>query len=291
MSDVQPIGPAYGTGDVRVSIARASQATGVDFNYLLAQAKLESGLNPSARAGTSSAAGLYQFLGGTWLDTVDQHGEQYGLGWASTAIDNGRVADPALSKQIMALRYDPDASSLMAAELAKDNSAALRTTLGREPDFAELYLAHFLGSDGASRFLSAMQANPGAPAADLFPKAADANRNVFYDEAGAQRSLGEVLDFFRQKMGQAISQGGGMPPAAFTAVDRSAFAPTVTQQPLRPMGRIEREFAAAAATHPPQRGVSMVETLRETFGGSAGSQSALPDNVRNAYAKLGAFGL
>ena len=48
----------------RAAIARAAQATGVDFDYLLAQAKLESGLDPNARAATSSATGLYQFLGG-----------------------------------------------------------------------------------------------------------------------------------------------------------------------------------------------------------------------------------
>ncbi len=63
-----------------------------------------------------------------------------------------------------------------------------------------------------------MQANPGASAADLFPKAAAANRNVFYTDGGAQRSLSEVLDLFRQKMGQAVAQGGDMPAAAFAAV-------------------------------------------------------------------------
>lgn len=287
MSDVQSIGPQFGTGDVRVSIARASQATGVDFNYLLAQAKLESNLNPQARAGTSSAAGLYQFLGGTWLDTVDQHGDQYGLGWASAAIDKGRVTDPSLNRDIMALRYDPDASSLMAAELAKDNSATLQSTLGRQPDFAELYLAHFLGADGASKFLSAMQTNPGAGAADLFPKAAGANRNVFYSEGGGQRSLSEVLDFFRQKMGQAVAQGGSMPASAFTSHYGPSFTAAAQQTP--PMGPLAREFNNAASDHSAGRR-SMVDTLRDTFGGS-GSSDALPDNVRSAYAKLGAFGL
>ncbi|MBW8754478.1 MAG: lytic transglycosylase domain-containing protein, partial [Sphingomonadales bacterium] len=42
---------------MRAAIARAAQATGVDFNYLLAQAKLESSLDPGAKAPTSSAAG------------------------------------------------------------------------------------------------------------------------------------------------------------------------------------------------------------------------------------------
>ena len=44
--------------EAQAAIARASAATGVDFNFLLAQAKLESNLDPNARASASSAAGL-----------------------------------------------------------------------------------------------------------------------------------------------------------------------------------------------------------------------------------------
>ena len=40
------------------AIAMASRRTGVDFAYLLGQAKIESSLNPSARATTSSATSL-----------------------------------------------------------------------------------------------------------------------------------------------------------------------------------------------------------------------------------------
>jgi len=43
---------------VQAAIGRAAQATGTDFDYLLAQARLESGLDPAAKARTSSAAGL-----------------------------------------------------------------------------------------------------------------------------------------------------------------------------------------------------------------------------------------
>ena len=43
------------TAEVQGAIARAATRTGVDFVYLLAQARLESGLDPSAKARTSSA--------------------------------------------------------------------------------------------------------------------------------------------------------------------------------------------------------------------------------------------
>jgi hypothetical protein len=58
----------------------------------------------------------------------------------------------------------------MAGELANDNRAALQTVLGRDPDHAELYLAHFLGADGATRFLTGLGANPDASAAALLPR-------------------------------------------------------------------------------------------------------------------------
>jgi hypothetical protein len=48
-------------GRVTTAIATASRRTGVDFNYLLSQARVESSMNPNARASTSSASGLYRF--------------------------------------------------------------------------------------------------------------------------------------------------------------------------------------------------------------------------------------
>jgi hypothetical protein len=192
---------------VRASIARAAQATGVDFDYLLAQAKLESSLNPAARAPTSSAAGLYQFTNGTWLQTLKRHGASHGMNWAGAMIDGGRVTDPAMRAQIMAMRYDADASSLMAAELANDNRADLTALLGREPDAAELYLAHFLGTAGSREFLTALNTNPGQSAASILPKAAAANRSIFYDRAGAPRSVAGVMELLRGRVSAAMEGG------------------------------------------------------------------------------------
>jgi hypothetical protein len=186
--------------DVRAAIARASAATGVDFNYLLAQAKIESALDPSARAGSSSAAGLYQFTTGTWLETLDRHAAQHGMSWADDVISRsgGRaeIGDPGMRAQVMSLRFDPNASALMAAELARDNADELRGTLGREPDATELYMAHFLGSGGARTFLSALQTDPGQSAAAILPQAASANHGIFYDD-GRARSVGEVMELMR----------------------------------------------------------------------------------------------
>src|ERR1700712_1087194 len=103
-------------GTVRSAIAKASQATGIDFDYLLGQAQLESGLNPTARAGTSSATGLYQFIDQSWLGVVKQHGSEHGLGWAGDAITrnaNGRltVTDPTMRRAILDLRNNPAVSA------------------------------------------------------------------------------------------------------------------------------------------------------------------------------------
>src|SRR3546814_9619557 len=101
-----------------------------------------------ARAGTSSATGLYQFIDQSWLAVVKQHGAEHGLGWAADSIsnNNGRmtVADGATRQAILGLRNDPNVASLMAAEHASDNKAALESALGRPVTGTDLYMAHFL---------------------------------------------------------------------------------------------------------------------------------------------------
>lgn len=193
------------SGRIQQAIAYASSATGVDFDYLMGQAKVESGLNATARAGSSSASGLYQFIESSWLAVVKKHGAEHGLGWAADAIGKagGRytVADGATRQAILALRNDPAAASMMAAEHASDNKDALEGTLGRNANGTDLYMAHFLGLGGASKFLSTMASNPQASGAALFPAAARANRSVFYDDSGQARSLSAIYQRFSDKLG------------------------------------------------------------------------------------------
>jgi hypothetical protein len=290
LSDPQSVAQIQASGGnaVRAAIARAAQATGMDFDYLLAQAKLESALNPAARAPTSSAAGLYQFTNGTWLSTLERHGAAHGMDWANTLIAGGRVSDPAARAQIMAMRYDPDTSALMAAELASDNTADLTGLLGRAPDAAELYLAHFLGSAGARDFLTALNATPGQSAAAVVPKAAAANRAIFFAPGGAPRSLAQVMDVLRGKVAAAM-EGGSLPPEAYGAARFAAL------QPAQPTGGpIARQFAAARqemAGAQPTRS-SMAETLQSTFAAAGpDGQARVPAFVRAAYGRLQQFGL
>ncbi|WP_432768772.1 MAG: transglycosylase SLT domain-containing protein [Sphingopyxis sp.] len=190
---------------VMAAVQGASARTGIDFDYLFDVARVESAYNPSAQASTSSARGLFQFTRQTWLATLDRHGANHGLAWAADAIardPSGRlsVADPALREQIFALRDDPAAASNMAAALTGDNRDYLESRIGRSAEPVDLYLAHFLGSGGAAKFLSAMAANPDQPGAPMMPEAAAANRSVFYAADGSMRSLGEIRERFRSKL-------------------------------------------------------------------------------------------
>ena len=177
------------------AINDASQSTGVDFSYLVNQAKAESSFNPNAKAKTSSATGLYQFIDSTWLDMVEKYGDQYGI-----------KTDGKNRSEILNMRKDPEKASFMAAAFASENEKFLNEHWGGKVGATELYLAHFLGASGAASFLNARDENPIHNAADLHPRAARANRNVFYDpETGRARTLEEVYRFFDQKFQNNIS--------------------------------------------------------------------------------------
>lgn len=284
---------------VEAAIADAARATSVDFNFLLAQAEVESAMNPEARAATSSATGLYQFIESTWLDTMKRHGARFGLGQiadqiAVTASGSAYVPDDARREAILSLRSNPQIASLMAAGLAEDNRAHLMPILSRQPSHGELYLAHFLGAGGAGRFLSELQADPGQNAAALFARPAAANRAIFYGPDGSPRSLAQVMGVIEGKMGRALARASDGRAATFVRADYPAAAgaapyliadETVFGPGMPPA---LTQSAMAPAPLPPARRAPMSQVLGATFGADAG---AAPPSVRRAYDRLKALGL
>lgn len=228
------------------AISNAATRTGVPFDYLVAQARIESSLDPGARAKTSSAAGLFQFTNQTWLATLSQHGATHGLDWAANAIRKGangqyQVSDDTLRQQIMDLRFDPDAASSMAAEFAGDNADLLRNRFGEEPEPVDLYLAHFLGAQGAAQFLTAWRADPDAAAAPLNPAAAAANRSIFYKGDGSARSFDEIRNIFAAKLNDQSPVSPAFPGANIQMASHSSrkSSSSSTSQEFMQMRSIE----------------------------------------------------
>jgi Transglycosylase SLT domain len=251
------------------AIRQAAGATGAKFEYLLATAQVESGLNPTRKAATSSATGLFQFIDQTWLATVKDAGPALGYGRYADAITrtkSGRmiVRDPAMRAEIMGLRKDPAANALMAGAFTNQNAARLRAKIGREATDGELYMAHFLGASGAAKLINAAGSNPERRATDLFPRAARANNRIFFDGQGHARSAGQVYAALNKKLEAArakapaaeVAAASAPPPAnpvaviapataAISAVSRAAATPSSAA--VSPSSAAVMHFAAPDA--------------------------------------------
>ncbi|MBT8471677.1 MAG: transglycosylase SLT domain-containing protein [Marinicaulis sp.] len=209
---------ANGASVVANALKKASVTTGANFDFLAKMAMRESSMNPAAKAKTSSAAGLFQFIEQTWLSAVKAYGERHGLGEFANDIvakpgGGFTVASAARRDEILNLRFDADKSAALAGELANENAAILKSRIGRAASSADLYLAHFLGPAGAAKML---KAGASTKAADLLPAAAKANRHVFYDGARA-KTVGEVMASIAKSMGAAPTNGNA-PVATHTAL-------------------------------------------------------------------------
>ncbi|KQT87746.1 lytic transglycosylase [Methylobacterium sp. Leaf469] len=219
-------GTASGAGSAVVEAIRdGAQSSGVGFDYLLATAQRESALNPTAKAGTSSATGLFQFIEQTWLGTMKNAGPKLGLQTYADAITTRpdgtyTVADPDARQTILDLRRDPKTAATLAGALTQRNGEALTAALGREPTGGDLYAAHVLGARGAAALINTAQASPARVAALDMPEAAAANRNLFYDKTGRARGAAELYALLSTArttagpVGASPAQAGGSAPAS-----------------------------------------------------------------------------
>lgn len=299
-----PVGGLPGAGaaaGVVSAIRDASARSGMNFDLMLASARLESGLDPSAQASTSSATGLFQFIDQTWLDAVRQYGPQHGLAAEAALVvrHDGRltVDDPGARHRILDLRKNPDVASALAGDHLRGISDKLGLTLGRPPDAAEIYLGHLLGSGGASQLLQAMRSTPNAAAADLLPAAARANATLFAAPDGTPYTVTQFMQHLRGRVARAYAAlGSVMPtgavglsptrPAGSSATKQAKVAidPRHTRQPLERevIANLTQVFARLDALN--GRGQSAVRhhgssqntlpagllsTLRGTAGGNA----------------------
>jgi hypothetical protein len=152
-------------------------------SYMAATAMIESGGRADARATTSSAGGMFQFLDSTWKQLTKEMGKDYSL------------QD----------KFDPNKAAEVMAYFTEKQRKQLEKGTGRRASNTDLYMAHFLGAGGATQFLNAMNRDPNAIAADLNPNAAKANRNIYYDGDRA-RTLGEVYELMNKKMSTATAK-------------------------------------------------------------------------------------
>jgi len=121
--------------------------------------QIESAGNPDAKAGTSSAGGLGQFLNGTW----DAVGEKYYPDEKRRAGANWRNMRVGKATAQLQLR--------MLARFCEENAKIMGST-----NDGDLYLAHFLGAGAAQKVV---RANQNTPATSVVgEKAAQANRTI-----------------------------------------------------------------------------------------------------------------
>lgn len=235
----------------------ASKRSGVPMNILLSTAKQESDFGRNTSSPTSSAKGIFQFTDGTWADTIQKSGPIYGI--PTTASVN-----------------DPTANIYMGAEFARQNANYIKTELGRAAKPGEYYVTHFLGRQGGVDLIKANESSPNASAAALFPKAANANRSIFYDKAGAPRTVSQVYGWL-----SGIVDGKKTFTASGSPID---FGPKLTPQmlapPPLPPSQVDVMNTEAAMAHREAQAGFINDTsaaFQDTLTGRILSTASMPD--------------
>lgn len=213
--------PTLAAGPIRM----ASDQSGADFTYMMKLAEAESSFVHNAKASTSSATGLYQFIEGTWSYMILNYGTKHGLGDFGAQVetykdelgrDQARIPNPLIRQALLDMRSNPQIAALFSADFQDENKAKEACYIDGTVTRTDLYLAHFLGPSDAVWFITQMQKDAKQSAPDAFPEEANYNQSVFYEtKRGAiirDRSLQEVYDNFARKFQETPVQVVAVPP-------------------------------------------------------------------------------
>lgn len=233
-NEILQFGPIKVRRHIVETIVRAARETGADPVLLMAIADKESSFATEVKAKTSSATGLFQFIEKTWLQVVRDFGAKHDLAQEAKAIvwagDSLVVDNDKERERILDLRRDPYLSAVMAAEMLNRDRMRIARRIGRDLTHGETYLAHFLGPDGAERFMAQMVSAPKSSAAELLPKPAAANKSIFFvQEEGKAKalSMAEVHSKFESMMGARLARYRNVQrvatPLAFAPVEQPAL--------------------------------------------------------------------
>lgn len=121
-----------------------------------------------------TASGLFQFTKGTWTGL--------GFDWKD--------------------RFDEEKQYEAAEKFTKQNEDYLRKKLGIEPTYADLYLAHFLGAQGAVNLLSTDDSQP--ISAVMSAEAIKVNPTYTKNKDGSLKTVGEVKALMAEKTGTKV---------------------------------------------------------------------------------------
>jgi hypothetical protein len=163
---------------------------GISPAYLARVAQIESGGNPAAKAKSSTATGLFQFVDGTWMGLLRQY--------PKLRLTPGGRTDPAQSERAM-------------RQFTADNAKIFVALVKREPTPSESYLSHFLGVTVATKIVLADPLGPCAPVVG----AAVIRANPFIKGM----SCGALREWSRKKVPDDLSLAAAMPGAPPRGLD------------------------------------------------------------------------
>jgi hypothetical protein len=169
--------------------------------YMRTVAMLESGGDPRAKNSRSSAGGLFQFLESSYEGVTGRKGSG-------------------------AERFDPAKSTEAMAKFSADQKSQMEKNLGRGVSGADLYMGHFLGAGGATKFLGAKDRDPTQSAAKFDPAAAKANPEIYFNK-GKERSMDEVYQLMTEKYrkSEASVMSGNIPALVASITGTGTLSP------------------------------------------------------------------